>query len=137
MTTACLHAFLPACLRARTEAASLRTPHVRKPDESLPEGPSTQSTMPIMAIGTFYHHMGVSRRGELSRPAPRVLCYIPLVMATCYIPPVADLRFSNKPWSEVAKLRTFCRHPHEANLYPCQSCWLAKAILMQNIGGGM
>ena len=45
----------------------------------------------------FCVYMGVCRKRGLSRPAPRGLCDIPLVTATCYIPPVADLRFSNKP----------------------------------------
>ena len=47
---------------------------------------------------------GVVPQGGLSRPAPRALCYIHLVTATCYILPVADLRFSEKPCLKVAKL---------------------------------
>ena len=55
---------------------------------------------------------GLCRKGGLSRPAPRALCYIPLLTATCYIPPVADLRFSNKPCLKVAKLKSFVAKTH-------------------------
>ena len=77
---------------------------------------------------------GVCRRG-VSRPAPRALCYIPVVTATCYTPPVADLSFSTKPCVKVATLENLVTKTHmKRNLYQCQwSRWLAKAILMQNI----
>ena len=52
------------------------------------------------------------------RSAHRALCDIPLEAATCYIPAVADFGF-------FSKLTTRC------------SRWLAEAILMQNISGGM
>ena len=49
-------------------------------------------------------HMGVCRNGGLSRPAPRALCYIPLVTATCCIPPPL---VSSKPCLKVSKLTSF------------------------------
>ena len=87
----------------------------------------------------IYTNMGVCRKGGLSRPAPRALCYIPLVTATCYIPPVADLRCSDKPCLKVVKLKNLVAQTHlKQNLHRCQwSRWLAQAILLRNIWGGM
>ena len=79
---------------------------------------------------------GVPQKGVVAARTPRPLT------ATCYIAPVADLCFSNKPCLKVAKVRSFVAQAHmKSNLSGCQrSCWLAEAILMRNIGkigGGM
>ena len=86
----------------------------------------------------IYIRRYMSQRGVVAAHAPMAL-FLPLVTASCYTPPVADLRFSNKPCLKVAKVRSLVAQAHmKSNLYRCQwSCWLAEAILLRKIGGGM
>ena len=61
----------------------------------------------------IYVYRGVPQRGVVAARAPSALLNTTCTgTATSYIPPVADLRFSNKPCLKVAKLNSFAAKTH-------------------------
>ena len=76
------------------------------------------------------HKWGCAAKGDCRGPHPEGSVTYPFVAATWCIPPVADMRFSNKPCLKVAKVRSFVAQARiKSNLYRCQwSRWLAEAI---------
>ena len=60
----------------------------------------------------IYLHGGVLQGGGCRGPRPERCVTYSFVPATCYIPPVLDLRFSNKPCLKVATQKLCCQDPN-------------------------